>query len=68
MELQGWDLPEAAELSWDSSGDWSPSMTGSLGCTEWDAEEEVLPFHVREQQDCRELCLGAHHQPFGSAG
>lgn len=38
-------------------------MRGSLGCVEWDAEEDV-----GEWQDCRELCLEAHHQPFESAG
>lgn len=38
-------------------------MTRSLGCAEWDAEEDV-----GEWQDCRELCLGAHHQLFESAG
>lgn len=39
-------------------------MTGSLGHTEGDAEEEVLPFCVGEWQDCRELCLETHQQPF----
>lgn len=32
-------------------------MPGSLGCTEWGAEEDVLSFHVGEWTDCRELCL-----------
>lgn len=44
MKLQGWDFPEAGEMWWHSSWGWSPSVPGSLGCTEWGAEEEVLPF------------------------
>lgn len=40
-------------------------MTGPL---EWDAEEGGVALFSGVWQDCRELCLGLHHQPFESAG
>lgn len=34
VELQGCNLPETGEVWWDSSGGWSPSVTGAVGCSE----------------------------------
>ena len=39
------------------------SDIGSLGRTGWEDEDRELPFYVREQLECMQLCLGREEEP-----